>query len=205
VIGPRSRIGWRLPVLIASIFLAPSAHAHSTMPGAGDVLNGTLHPFFVPAHMLLLIGLGLLIGQRSDRYLRLVFAVFVPAAAITLALTTRHWIASVPLPVLNTLALAAGAFVALDRDLPKPICGVFLLAAALAVGFDSGLEPDFPGGVGKILFGTWLGTCIGLLTISGYVSMAVETKKKWISIAVRVAGSWILAISLLMLAFALRK
>jgi len=37
------------------------------------------------------------------------------------------------------------------------------------------------------------------------VQEVAAQKKKWISIGIRIAGSWIFAISLLMIAFALRR
>ena len=53
--------------------------------------------------------------------------------------------------------------------------------------------------------GTWLALLLILLNVSHYVSLAAEKNKQWLHIAIRVAGSWILAISLLVLAFSLRK
>ena len=46
---------------------------------------------------------------------------------------------------------------------------------------------------------------MGTVSFAYYISMAAETGKLWLRIGIRVAGSWIVAITLLILAFALRK
>ena len=53
--------------------------------------------------------------------------------------------------------------------------------------------------------GTWLAVVMGTVSFAYYISMAAETGKLWLRIGIRVAGSWIVAITLLILAFALRK
>jgi hypothetical protein len=61
-----------------------------------------------------------------------------------------------------------------------------------------------PLAIAGTLLGTWVSLGIGLINIAYYVSLAAERERKWIGIGLRIAGSWIFAISLLMLAFALR-
>ncbi len=53
------------------------------------------------------------------------------------------------------------------------------------------------------LLGTWVGLFLILVDVALYVSLLM--KRKWAQIGVRVLASWIIAISLLVLAFALRK
>jgi Flp pilus assembly pilin Flp len=57
--------------------------------------------------------------------------------------------------------------------------------------------------VAKGLIGTW----ISINLVAGYLALCVSNgaEKPWARIAMRVAGSWIIAISLLVLAFSLRK
>lgn len=201
----RSPVGSWLLALILSAFLAPAAHAHFPLKGANDVLGGALHPFVTPAHVLVLLGVGLLIGQRLKRHFDLLTMGFAPAAAIALASTAWHWIGGVPVPAFVVLALVVGGLVALDRDLPPVAAGALVVAAAFAIGFDSGLEPGSTNSTARTLIGTWIGLCVGLANIAYYVSLAAESGRKWLAIAIRVAGSWLAAISLLMLAFSLRK
>ncbi len=188
-----------------AVFLAPEAHAHLPLPGANDVLGGVLHPFVTPAHVLVLLGLGSLMGQRLRRYFNSLPMAFAPAAAVALAMTTLHWVGTIPVPVFVALALAIGGMVAWDRDLPPTAVGVLTVAAAIAIGLDSGLDPGSQNSSAKTLIGTWIGLCVGLANIAYYTSLAAESGRKWLTIAIRVAGSWLVAISLLMLAFSLRK
>ena len=169
------------------------------------MLGGVLHPFVTPAHVLVLLALGLLIGQRLRRYFNSLTMAFAPAAAIALAMTTAHWIGAVPAAVLVALSLVLGGLVAWDRDLPQLATGVLAVAAAVAIGLDSGLDPGSQSSPVKTLLGTWIGLCVGLANIAYYTSLAAESGRKWLTIAIRVAGSWLVAISLLMLAFSLRK
>ena len=54
----------------------------------------------------------------------------------------------------------------------------------------------------KTLSGTWIALVVLVCDIAIYVSLGAEAK--WLQIALRVAGSWIIAIALLVLAFSLR-
>jgi urease accessory protein len=176
-----------------------------TAPGMGDFISGVLHPWMTPTHLLILLALGLGLGQHVPLRLGLPLKVFVPVAALGLALTLGRWFATVPVPILIAIALAAALVVVLEVRLPSPAQAVLLGAAALAIGLDSGVETGGPFTIFKTLLGTWVSLGIGLVNLGYYVSLAAEKRKQWISIGIRVAGSWIVAVALLMLAFALRK
>jgi hypothetical protein len=60
-----------------------------------------------------------------------------------------------------------------------------------------------PWAVAKTLFGTWISFIVWIVDIAYYVSLLPP--RKWMQIGARVAGSWIVAISFLVLAFALRR
>jgi len=194
-----------LAVPLVLLALPTQAQAHMTAPGMGDFISGLLHPWMTPTHLLILLALGLWLGQHLPLRVGLPLQVFVPVSAVALALTTTHWIAVVPPPLIIAIALAAGAVVALEARLPTFAGALLLAVAAGAIGSDSGVETGTPFTVAKTLLGTWVGLGIGLINIGYYVSLAAERKKKWISIGIRVAGSWIVAIALLMLAFSLRR
>jgi len=175
-----------------------------TVQGMNHFVGGALHPLTVPAHVLILLGLGLGMGQHVPLRLGLALRCFASCSALGLALTMTPWMPGVPPGVLAGIALVAGVLVALEMELPPLARGTLLAGGALAIGLDSGQS----GGVGaelSALLGTWLGLLIYLLNIAHYVSLAAERRKQWLQIGIRVAGSWIAAISLLVLAFALRK
>ena len=55
----------------------------------------------------------------------------------------------------------------------------------------------------KILFATWVSLVLFVVNAAFYVSLL--PRLQWVQTGIRVAGSWIVAIALLMLAFALRR
>jgi urease accessory protein len=192
------------PALVIFLALSAGAHAHSTMPGAGDLVNGALHPVSVPAHVLILLGLGLALGQQVPFGPGRTLLVFAPCAAVALGLTTQFTF-TVPQPALIGVALCAGTVVAMGRQIPFIAWAILVAAGAVCMGLDSGVEDGSGATEIRMLCGTLAGVVVFLFTTAFYTSMAMEQKRKWLHIALRVAGSWIVAISLLMLAFALRK
>lgn len=175
-----------------------------SLPGANEIMNGFLHPLVVPSHVLILLGLGIALGQHPPLKLRplVVFAIVVAAA---LGFTLTGWITSVPPVLLSSIAMVVGAVVAIGVRLPAVVIYTLVCAVAVAMGLDSGPESlPLLGGI-KTVLGTWVSLSAWLATIAFWTSQGVEQNKKWLIIGLRVAGSWIFAISLLVLAFALKK
>jgi len=191
-----------LPVALL-LAVPATAGAHTVISGVGDYFSGVLHPFTTPAHLLLLLGLGLMLGQHAPLGLKTPLAVFLPLSALALALTTTGLVKTVYPPVLIILALLAGALVALARR-PPPLAirGLFGVAA-LALGLDSAADNATGWGIVKTLLGTWTGLII-LLADTAYYSSRF-TRWQWQRVGLRVAGSWITAAALMILAFALRR
>ena len=196
---------WRLSRFLpasAFLFLVPAtAHAHGGMT-AGE-LNAIAHPLVVPAHLLVLLGLALWIGQHEAKNLKPFVMVFAPLTGVALGITLTGIITEVPQPFLICVALAIATLVVLERAIPRIAAYLLFGVAALAFGFDSGVEGALSKEVLKALFGIWTCFVIAVLSLSYYVSLC--TKWNWTRIGIRVLGSWIIAISLLMLAFSLRK
>jgi hydrogenase/urease accessory protein HupE len=193
----------RLLLGILVLFVLPAtAQAHTQVEGVPDILNGLLHPLGTPSHLLILLGLGLLAGQQQPPNLKTPILVFVPLSAGALLSTLTGTITSVYPPVLICLALCAGTLVALEAPLPRLACIALFAAAALVLGFDSAVETGTPDAVLKRLFGTWLSLSLVVFNLAYYVSL--WAKKKWQKVGIRVVGSWLIAISFLVLAFSLR-
>jgi urease accessory protein len=197
------RVGRLLPVFLLLVALPATAHAHTTIQGAGDVLNGILHPLATPSHMLILLGLGLLAGQQSPPNLKTPMLTFLPVSAVALLLTMTGAITAVYPPVLIAIALCAGILVALEAPLPRLACIALFAAAAIAIGLDSAVETGSTVAVLKRLFGTWVSLALIIFNLAYYVSL--WTKQKWQRIGIRVVGSWLIAIAFLVLAFSLKR
>lgn len=197
------RVGRLLPILLVLFALPGAAHAHTSIQGAGDVLNGLLHPLTTPPHVLILLALGLLAGQQSPPNLKTPMMTFLPVSAGALLLTMTGAIAAVYPPVLIAIALVGGILVALEARVSRLACIVLFAAAAVALGLDSAVETGSTVTVLKRLFGTWISLSLIVFNLAYYVSL--WTKQKWQKIGIRVVGSWLIAISFLVLAFSLRK
>jgi urease accessory protein len=191
------------PGILAICAVSSKAEAHTSVEGMGDFGSGLLHPATTPSHMLVLLALSLWAGQQWFKGLKLPFATFAAASAVGLILTTPRWIPGVYQPLLIAIACGIAVLVAMQQSLPPLISAIIYAAAALLISLDSGLEKGSNAALAKTLAGTWVSLMLILFDLAFYVSRG--TQKKFIQIGIRVLGSWIIAVSLLMLAFALRK
>lgn len=178
--------------------------AHAVVQGMDELFAGALHPLLTPAHLLVLTGLGLLLGQGERGRLMRAVGIFSLAAAAGLAAACNRDGAGVPPPTLIGLGLAIGALVSLALPWPEWVRWSAAAAAGLALGWDS--APDAgTGGLAlvKMALGAWLSLTLAVLNVAHY--SARLPAYRWVQTGVRVVGSWIVAIGILMLAFALRR
>lgn len=192
---------FRWPVALIAVAAPGSAHAHSAVKGLGSFYQGLLHPFLLPAHLLILVGLGLYLGQRPPLPVRLILAWFLPLTVAALTIATLGAVPELSTALLFGIALVIGLLVAAARELPREALYAVTAAGALAVGMDSGL----PAGSLTSTLVMGLGNVIGIvgcvLNIAFYASLC---KPRWLQIGIRVVGSWIAAVAVLAIAFALR-
>jgi urease accessory protein len=191
---------WLTPAVMLTA--APSAHAHLMNTGFGPFYDGLTHLFVTPEDLLPVIALALLAGLRGPRFGRAVlFALpvaWLVGSAGGLLLTPQ-----ITLPVPETIVtIAIGALLAADRPLPL----AFVAGLAILLGLLHGIlnASDIPttnasgqlsaDGVAAALF----------VLVSLLAGQAASVHVPWARVAVRVAGSWIVAIGLLMLGWALR-
>ncbi len=201
-----TRKSWRLAALGLGFFLVPAARvdAHTTFQGMGEFASGFLHPLTTPPHLLVLLALGIWLGQHQPLRLQEPAAAFGTGSALGLLVTTTGRLAGVPPPLLIVLGLGVGAAVALDRPVPPPARWLACAIAGLVLGLDSGMDAGTPGvAVAKTLSATWVSLLLCVVNVAFYVSRLPGFQ--WVRIGLRVAGSWIVAVALLMLAFALRR
>lgn len=200
---PRGRSrGSVLPSTLLLVLCFPATvNAHTPIKGLEGLAAGILHPLTTPAHLLVLLALGLLVGQQLPLDLKTPFAVFVPGLTFALLLTSTGQITMVYQPILIALALCAAIPVAMEKSIPRFASRLLFLAAALAIGLDSSPEAGSPGLLVQALLGTWGMVIFLLFDVAYYTSLAMRTR--WVRIGVRILGSWIIAISLLVLALSM--
>ena len=189
--------------LLVVMFLmgADPACAHAPIAGAGGMFGGLLHPFFVPAHLLALIGLGLLIGQqeRGRRALELNFVVALMAGLVAIALAAGPSRAN---DVLIVSAVVSGLLAAWARPLPQQIGWPLAAVTGAAIGLDSPPEVIDLTTATVMLIGTGCGASMLLVVIAEGTAVL---RRDWQRIGVRVAGSWTAAAAILVLALRLAK
>lgn len=179
-----------------------SVLAHVPIEGWGDFANGAIHPVLNPGHALIIIGLALLLGQQVPLKVKTPMLFFAPGSAVALALSATGWIGGNWPPVMMVLSLALGAMVAIARS-PRPhVVYALCLIAAMLLGLDSEVESGELPAIIQTLAGTWLALNLLLLYIALASSNAAG--KPIAANAVRILGSWIVAIALLVLAFEIR-
>jgi urease accessory protein len=186
--------------------LAGNAEAHSTVKGVGDLYAGLLHVVTALEHVLPFVALSLLAGQRGLKAqaegVLLVFPVaLMIGASLALWLPPIHGLALFNI----ASAILLGALVAAAWVLPVWLFYALVVLFGLSHGFANG--EAITDSIKAYLF--ILGVGLAGVAILAYGTLMVDYLLKrqigWITIAVRVAGSWIAAIGVLVMATAGRS
>ena len=171
--------------------------AHSPIEGIDNFYSGALHPVFVPAHLLLLIALGLFVGQRGVSENQSALLAFL--VAVTFGLIAAWFSVGGEIEVLIlSCAAAIGILIVTGLGLNRYWCASIAAVAGLLLGIDSTQDTLS----GKEKFAALLGNGLGLYLLILYPTALADkfNKKPWQKIGIRVVGSWIAASSLLVLA-----
>jgi hydrogenase/urease accessory protein HupE len=198
------KVAARCALSTVTLFLPAAARAHTTIQGMNEFVSGAAHPILTPAHVLIVIGLGLLAGQQPFSWLKMSMIGLMAASALALGLTTMTWVTAVYPPALISFAFILGVFVAADLKAPVWSGILIFVIGGTVIGLDSKSDAGSRPAMVKTLIGTWASLALLVFDIAYYASMGIQ-RKKWLAIGVRVIGSWILAISVLMLAFFLKR
>ncbi len=189
-------------IIILALFSMPSmALAHLVNSGLGPFYDGALHLLLSPDDLLGLLAASLLAGLCGARAGRLTITV-LPAAWFLSGLIGLNLPVTLELPWLSVLSFALlGVIVAIDPKLhpvmAASLAGVFGIIHGLLNG--SALAAI---GAGPLsLFGIALTVLIIALLVSAAV---VSLRPAWTRIAVRVAGSWVAAVGMLMFGWMVR-
>jgi urease accessory protein len=160
--------------------------------------TGLLHPVVVLAHVAAIVALALLIGQQNwSRNVPMAYAV---AVLLGLGAITMAYVPRLTEERLLAFAVITGLLVALSRPLPQEL-GVLLAAAVgISLALDSPPEALSLMEANLTLVGTALGAVLLLLALQQGTS---RLRHHWQRIGARIAGSWIAAAAILVLALRL--
>ena len=176
------------------------AHAHLVTTGLGPVYDGISHLALTPEDLLPTLAVALLAGLGGARYGRItLFA--VPAAWLIGGLAGLAMKTPVN-PYLTTVSfLVLGGLVAADLKLPPRVMIILISVFGLFHGYLNGsvMAQAKLGLLG--LVGITATVFVLIALVAGFV---VSLKTTWTRIAVRVAGSWIAAMGILLLGWAVK-
>ena len=197
---PRLNLSWL--AITVTLALAPSAQAHLMNTGFGPFYDGLTHLFVTPEDLLPVIALALLAGLRGPHFGR--WVLFVLPVAWLVGSTASVWLApQLTLPGLDIiLTIGLGALLAADRPLPFAFVVGLAILLGLVRGILNGSELAKSPSSGEMVA---VGVTVGLFVlVSLLAGQAASVRVRWARVAVRIAGSWIAAIGLLMLGWATR-
>ena len=191
-----------LMALFTAVWVVPRpAHAHLVQTGFGTFYDGVVHLAITPEDLLLVLGLGLLAGLCGAATSRSTL-VGLPGAWLAGGVAGMWWPAGGTLPLVSTVTFGSvGLLVALDRKPPRAVVIGLAGLAGMLHGYVNGATLTAAGM-------DWLGL-IGSMTAVFFVvtvvtALVVSLRADWTRIVVRVAGSWIAAVGLLMLGWLTR-
>ena len=179
----------------AIVFLMPDiAAAHLVTTGMGPVYDGIGHLLLTPEDLIPVIAVALYVGLRGKapgRRALFFFPLAWLAGGVAGLMITGTPI--FPLPMLSFLLL--GGLIAADVHLPDNIVTTLVIAVGIIHGFYNGIAMEGGPGISG-LFGITATLFVLVAIASAFV---VSLQAAWTRIAVRVTGSWIAAVGLLML------
>ena len=170
------------------LLLAGPAAAHGTLPGGTGFQAGALHPVVALDHLLALLGTGLAVGRAEGRG-----AVATGVSALFAGLALGLLRGAVPAPGAGAILLVAfvlGALLLWGRALPIGVIAPPVLLLGWAIGADTD--------IGAAVAGAGLFVAAGLIVLN-MAALSQWAGARW-PVLPRIAGSWFLAIALMVLA-----
>lgn len=189
------------PTLAASFSLCPGAAlAHDAFGDIGPLYSGLLHPLADPAQGLVLVSLAVLLARQPIENVRPAYALLLAFAAMLLALHAATELPNVGAKWSGLVAIVLGLLALSGLRLPL----LFLFAIVAIAATMATWAIDQPDGARSrmlAMIGAFLGIASTTLLAWGAIDFA---QQKLGPIASAVVSSWIVAIGVMWLAFALQ-
>jgi urease accessory protein len=196
-----SSVLWVLVLMSVVLGVPTPASAHLMNTGFGPFYDGLTHLFVTPENLLPVVALTLLSGLRGPRCARAVlFALPLTWLAAELVGLLLRLPLTVP-AVTAAVTLVLGALVAADLPLPLQLVAALAIVLGLVNGGLNGSELAKSHSSGMAALG---GACALFVLVALLAGQVASLHRAWARVVVRVAGSWVSAIGLFMLGWALR-
>jgi urease accessory protein len=188
-----------LIVAFGLLFCPSNAAAHLVTTGMGPVYDGIGHLLLTPEDLVPALAVSLYAGLRGRAPGRRALFLFPLAWMIGGFIgLTASILPTFPVPAISFLLL--GILIAADLRLPDHAFTALAVAVGIMHGFFNGIALKAgPGGLG--LLGIMASLFVLVAIVSAFV---VSLKPPWARIVVRVAGSWVAAMGLLMIGWFFR-
>ena len=177
------------------VFVPVIAFAHP-MKGVGDFYAGMLHPVTTIETILPLLALSLLAGQQPRETAITVLAAFPASLALGTVLILVRPVPERLMSLELVITALAGILIALARPLSAAIPISLGVILGLVMGWANASE--ISNDVSAVRFFAGL-VVVGLLITAYGIGLVRRLKPEWTQIAVRVAGSWMAAVGILVL------
>jgi hydrogenase/urease accessory protein HupE len=191
----------RCATMVALLLMPAIARAHLTDTGLGPIYDGVAHLLLSFDDLLPVIALALLAGLNGARAGRVVLFP-LPAAWLAGGVAGAMAASVAPPPIVSALSmLALGVLTAASARLRAALIVALAVGLGLVHGWLNGAAIAEAGREASGLLGI-AGTVFVVVALAS--ALVVSLRKPWTRIAVRVSGSWIAAVGLLMLGWGLR-
>jgi hydrogenase/urease accessory protein HupE len=193
---------WRAAPLALVLAAASPAQAHLMNSGFGPFYDGLVHPLISPEDLLPAVAMTLLAGLGGVRHGRFVLASLPAAWLAGMAAGWALGLPAAPAWLIAVVTAVLGALVA--SDLRLPLAAVTAMAAALGAlhGYDNGHDLVATTGALVAIAGI---ACSLFALVSLLAGQTAVLQAHWARLAVRISGSWIAAVGLLMLGWSVRS
>ena len=196
------RKSWLTPLTVLSfaVGLPLRAEAHLVTTGLGPVYDGMEHMLLSPEQWLMIAGLAFLAGLNGPAAGRAVLFSFPFAWLVGGCL--GHFIRQPLPPLIPALTLLiVGGLLAADLKVPRNFMAIIASALGFVQGYLNGVSFGATNGITLILVGASIVAFVMVALGAGWVVGV----RGWQRMVVRVAGSWMAAIGILLAGWIIRK
>ena len=180
-------------VLVLLVASTDAALAHAPLMGIGGITGGVLHAVLIPEHGMSLVALGLVMGRQERSARRSGEFIFLAALVLGLIAVTLKVGQTLATDVLIAAIGILGLLIAAAWT--PPLLG-WALACIAGVAFALDSAPEVTSKVEEIrmLIGSGIGAALALAVVA---EGSVRLQGNGARIAMRVLGSWMAAIAML--------